>query len=238
MINTIKHAIQEGASKCIKAILIVGTTLFITLNVGANPTSAATKKELKDICKQNPDKEIVVKVEDQQSDKIAKFESTKDSIKDPYDQIKSYVNVEDTAYFMQLKKHMETKDSSEQIKCKAVVYAILQDTTLTAEQKKILSLSQFEILARMPGSDYKFSKKSGGRLKTHPDDSIYKDRVQWYLAYKTYLTGLDLNERLKQSENKLEQSENKLEQSENKLKQSERELNLLKKLLNEYKTNK
>lgn len=55
---------------------------------------------------------------------------------------------------------METKDQNEQIKCKAVVYAILQDTILTVEQKKILSLSQFEILARMPGSDYKFSKKS------------------------------------------------------------------------------
>ena len=55
--------------------MIVGTTLFITLNVWANPTSATTKKELKDICKQNSDKEIVVKVEDQQSDKTAKFES-------------------------------------------------------------------------------------------------------------------------------------------------------------------
>ena len=119
MINTIKHAAQEGASKCIKAILVIGTTLFITLNVWANPTSAATKKELKDICKQNPDKEIVVKVEDQQSEKTAKFESTKDSIQDPYDQIKLYVDVADTEYFMQLKKYIEIKDSSEQIKCKA-----------------------------------------------------------------------------------------------------------------------
>ena len=214
MINTIKHAAQEGASKCIKAILVVGTTLFITLNVWANPTSAATKKEIKDIFKQNPDKEIVVKVEDQQSEKTAKFESTKDSIQDPYDQIKSYVDVADTEYFMQLKKYIEIKDSSEQIKCKAVVYAILQDTTLTGDQKKVLSLSQFEILARMPGSDYRFSKKSGGRIKTHPDDLVYKDKVQRYLAYKTYLTGLDLKEQSKKLD---------------------KEIELLEKLLNTYK---
>ena len=115
---------------------------------------------------------------------------------------------------MQLKKYIEIKDSSEQIKCKAVVYAILQDTTLTGDQKKVLSLSQFEILARMPGSDYRFSKKSGGRIKTHPDDLVYKDKVQRYLAYKTYLTGLDLKEQSKKLD---------------------KEIELLEKLLNTYK---
>jgi hypothetical protein len=45
---------------------------------------------------------------------------------------------------------METKDSSEQIKCKAVIYAILQDTELTSEQRKVLALAYFERLAKMP----------------------------------------------------------------------------------------
>ena len=80
---------------------------------------------------------------------------------------------------------METKDSAEQIKCKAVIYAILQDTTLTADQRKILALAQFEILARMPGSDYRYSKKSSALTTT---DAKYKERTQWYYGYKSYLT--------------------------------------------------
>ena len=194
MINTIKHAAQEGASKCIKAILVVGTTLFITLNVWANPTSAATKKELKDICKQNPDKEIVVKVEDQQSDKIAKFESTKDSIQDPYDQIKSYVDVADTEYFMQLKKYIEIKDSSEQIKCKAVIYAILQDTTLSEDQKKVLALAYFERLVKMPWSNYRFRLAGNKKYETN---TTYGERRNWYSGYKSYLDWLALDEEAK-----------------------------------------
>ena len=45
---------------------------------------------------------------------------------------------------------METKDSTEQIKCKAVVYAILQDTLLNKEQRQVLALAYFERLAKMP----------------------------------------------------------------------------------------
>lgn len=157
---------------------------------------------------------------EQPSEKMAKFEQIKDSI-DPYDQIREYVSPADTTYFSQLKKHMETKESNEQIKCKAVVYVILQDTLLTTEQKKILSLSQFEILAKMPGSDYRFSKKSGERLKTHPDDLAYKDRVQRYLAYKTYLSNLALDQEIAKLKEKS--------------KQLDREIQLLEKLLNTYK---
>ena len=103
---------------------------------------------------------------------------------------------------------METKDQNEQIKCKAVVYAILQDTILTVEQKKILSLGQFERLARMPGSDYRFSKKSSKQTTT---DFIYKERADRYSAYKSYLEVLDI-----QAENKKLDEENKKLDEENK----------------------
>ena len=69
--------------------MVVGTTLFITLNAGANPTSAAVEKEIAEVFKKNPDKKIVVKVEETQTvEKAAKFEAVQDTIQDPYDQIK------------------------------------------------------------------------------------------------------------------------------------------------------
>ena len=96
-------------------------------------------------------------------------------------------------YFNQLRAYQETKDENEKIKCKAVIYAILQDTVLTQEQKEILALAQFEILARMPGSDYRFSKKSSALTTS---DLKYKEKTQWYYAYKTYLTGLELDKEI------------------------------------------
>ena len=52
-------------------------TILITLNAIANPTSAAVQKEIAEIFKKNPDKEIIVKVESEQknTENVAKFES-------------------------------------------------------------------------------------------------------------------------------------------------------------------
>lgn len=174
---------------------MLGATILITLTAQAKPTNAAVQNEIAEIFKKNPDKEIIVKVENNQStEKAAKFEMMPDdSIQDPYDQIKNYVEAENMDYFNQLQAHMETKDSTEQVRCKAVVYAILQDTALTQEQKEILALAQFEILARMPGSDYRFSKKSSALTTT---DEKYKERTQWYYAYKTYIENLELKKEI------------------------------------------
>lgn len=171
-------------------------TILITLNAIANPTSAAVQKEIAEIFKKNPDKEIIVKVESEQknTENVAKFESLGNwPDQDPYDQIKGYVEPQDMDYFNQLRAYQETKDENEKIKCKAVIYAILQDTVLTQEQKEILALAQFEILARMPGSDYRFSKKSSALTTS---DLKYKEKTQWYYAYKTYLTGLELDKEI------------------------------------------
>jgi len=128
--------------------------LLFVLKPAVSKDNAELKSELMQILKTVPDKERKM-IESKQTDgKTAKFETIKDTITDPYDQIRSFVNAEDMEYFNQLNTHMETKDSVEQVRCKAVVYAILQDKELTQEQKEILALSQFEILARMPGSDY------------------------------------------------------------------------------------
>ncbi len=119
---------------------------------------------------------------------------------------------------------MENKDSIEQIKCKAVVYAILQDPELSQEEREILALSQFEILARMPGSDYRFSKKSSELTKT---DEKYKEKTLRYYAYKTYLSNLALDEEIAQLDEKNKQLDEKN-------KQLDREIQLLEQLLTAY----
>lgn len=226
MLNKIKHTAKTWNNKFIKAIAIVGATLLITLNVNANPSSKAVQKEIKEVLKKNPDKEIVVKMDSKKAEeKVTKFEMMpSDSIKDPYEQIKEYVNEADMDYFNQLKTHIESKDSVEQVRCKAVVYAILQDKELTQEQREILALSQFEILARMPGSDYRFSKKSSELTKT---DEKYKEKTQRYYAYKTYLSNLALDEEIA----KLDEKNKQLDE---KNKQLDREIQLLEQLLKAY----
>ncbi len=245
MLNKLKRTAKEWKSKFIKLITVMGATLFITLSGNANPTSAEVQKEIKEVCKKNPDKEIVVKIESSQDTgkKIATLDTLgNDTIKDPYDQIREYVDAADTAYFNQLKTYMETKDSTEKIRCKAVVYAILQDTTLTQEQKEILALSQFEILTRMSGSDYRFSKKSSALTTT---DAKYKERTQRYYAYKTYLSNLaldveiaKLDKKNKQLDEKNKQLDEKNKQLDEEIKTLERQVKLFKWLLETYQNYK
>lgn len=154
--------------------------LLFILKPGISKGNEAVKKEMQKILKEHPAKEWKVQETNKNEEKTFNLISNKDSI-DPYDQIQSYVEAQDMDYFNQLRNYLKTKDESEQIKCKAVVYAVLQDSELTEEQKKILALSQFEILAKMPGSDYRFSKKSGTWLKSNPNDTIYLKKVQRYI---------------------------------------------------------
>lgn len=203
MVNKIKQSAQSWTSKCIKAVTMLGATILITLTAQAKPTNAAVQKEIAEIFKKNPDKEIIVKVENNQStEKAAKFEMMPDdSIQDPYDQIKNYVEAENLDYFNQLQAHMETKDSTEQIRCKAVIYAILQDTLLNQEQRQILALGYFERLARMPGSDYRFRLQW---KKTYEWDQAYADRRNFYSWYKDYLDVVALDEEIAKLNKKVE----------------------------------
>jgi len=118
----------------------------------------------------------------------AKFNTLQNNLQDPYDQIKGYVETQDMDYFNQLKTYEKTKNTADQLKDKAVVYAILQDKTLTSEQKKTLALAQFETSANMPHSDYRFSKKSSDRIEKHPKDTEYRERAERYLSAKSYLS--------------------------------------------------
>ena len=186
MINAPKHSEKKNLkSKFFSSIVLTGTVLLFLLKPGFSKGNETIKAEIKKILKEIPVKEW--KVQEADKSEIYTIEQTQ-TIKegnDPYDQIATYVESQDIGYFMQLKKHQETKDNNEQIKCKAVIYAILQDANLTSEQKQTLALSQFEILVKMPGCDYRFSKKSS---KLTIDDPKYKTKTQRYYAYKNYLT--------------------------------------------------
>lgn len=198
-------------------ILIV-SFLFIRVNAGANPTNATVEKEIAEVFKKNPDKEIVVKVEKRQAvEKVAKFEPTKEPNKDPYNQIQTFVETQDMEYFLQLKKSIEAKDSTEQMKYKAVVYAILQDTTLTQKEKETMSLAMFEKFSKLPGSNYRFVKKNSAIVINNPK---YEEKYQRYSAYKYYLDGLALDNKIKQLDKEIERLK--------------RENNLLQQLLDGY----
>lgn len=108
MINKLKQSTKARISNYIKTIATVGTTLFITLTAGANPASTEVKKEIAAIFKKNPDKEIVVKVENNQSEeKTAKFEMTPDTISALDFAIQ---NVD--KYYPDMKQHLDTMINS------------------------------------------------------------------------------------------------------------------------------
>lgn len=152
--------------------------LLFVLKPGVSKSNTELKAELMETLKKHSVKEWKIVEDNQSTEKAAKFEMIggNDTI-DPYDQIREYVSQTDTAYFNQLRTHMETKDSTEQIKCKAVVYTILQDTALNQEQRQTLALAYFERLAKMPGSNYRFRLAGNEKYK---EDKTYADRRNRY----------------------------------------------------------
>jgi hypothetical protein len=200
MIHTPKNSTKVSAeprtsmgSRFFSSILLTGTMLLFILKPGISKGNEAVKKEMQKILKEHPAKVWEIQ-EAKQSENTINLIPNNDSI-DPYDQIQSYVESQDMDYFNQLKNHIETKDQNEQIKCKAVVYAVLQDSVLTQDQKKVMSLALFEKLAKMPGSDYRFVKSNSALAKDNPK---YVERYQRYSAYRSYLIGLDLDKKIQQ----------------------------------------
>ncbi|HBB03422.1 TPA: hypothetical protein DCZ39_00750 [Patescibacteria group bacterium] len=167
-------------SKFFKSVVLTGTTLFVMLQPGYSKSNEKVKVALKETLEQYDAKGYEI----EEAKTTAKFNTLQNNLQDPYDQIKGYVETQDMDYFNQLKTYEKTKNTADQLKDKAVVYAILQDKTLTSEQKKTLALAQFETLARMPGSNYRFSLKSSSISKNDPK---YKEKSQRYYAYKSYL---------------------------------------------------
>lgn len=167
--------------------------MLLILKPGISKNNDAIKSEIKDILKEQNVKEYTIQESKIDDSKNYKLENVKDTIKDPYDQIKGFVEAQDTAYFNQLKAFELTKDSATQVKDKAVVYAILQDTALTLGQKKIMSLGVFEKLARMPGTEFRFTRKNS---KVCTEDPKYEEKYQRYVGYRAYLDLLDIEKKI------------------------------------------
>ena len=189
---------QNKTSKKLKSAMLTGTALLFLLKPAISKDNEEFKAELLDTLQHHPAKEWKTE-EDKNATETISFNSAKDTI-DYYNQMKSYVEWGDIAYFNQLKNYQETKDTTEQNKSKAIVHAILRDTIITPEQKKMLALAQFETSANMPHSDYRFSKKSSDRIQNHPKDTEYRERAERYLSAKSYLSWSDKDRRWKRLE--------------------------------------
>jgi len=221
MINTIKHAAQEGASKCIKAILVVGTTLFITLNVWANPTSAATKKEIKDIFKQNPDKEIVVKVEDQQSDKTAKFENTKNTIAPDTTAIKNFflnsgwLNPAETINFNNMRK--ESVKSPSRPAVELTIFDV-RETATSDFNKAIFIISFLDPFQKTELGKSSFKEIDSNAILKSTYSLYCKMHTQNIKTIKLKIERKILNEKNKQLEEEIKKLEEEIKKLEETLK--------------------
>lgn len=108
MVNKLRHTTKHSAPKFIKTMVTVGAFLFVTLIAKANPCSAAVQKELAEIFKKNPDKEIVVKVDDDQGDEnTANFEMVPDTT-----DALSFALQNVDKYYPDMKEHLITMTNS------------------------------------------------------------------------------------------------------------------------------
>ena len=234
MLNKFKQSAKQlwASSKFFKSVVLTGTMLLFLLKPWFSKNNENIKAEIQEVLKKYPEKSYVVQ-ETGKAEKAASFNKIGGNLEDPYDQIKWYVEAQDTVYFNQLRKYMETKDSTEQIKCKAVVYAILQDTLLNKEQRQVLALAYFERLAKMPWSNYRFRLAGNEKYK---EDKIYADRRNRYSWYKSYLDVVALDEeiaKLDEKDKQLDEEIAKLDEKDKQLDEENKQLDEENKALDE-----
>ena len=185
MVNKPKRSEKNtSASKFFSSIVLTGTMLVFLLKPGISKGNETIKIEIQKILNKYPAKERKVQEATTTNTNSAEFTTSNGNIQDPYNQIKAYVEARDIEYFNKLQAFEKAKDSVDQIKNKAVIYAVLQDKDLTIEQKKVMTLALFEKFTRMPGSDLRFIKKNSALASNNP---IYSEKYQKFIAYKSYL---------------------------------------------------
>ena len=206
MINQPKQLTNNTTPNYIKAIATIGTTLCITLNSRANPTSTEVKKEIAAIFKKNPDKEIVVKVENNQSEeKTAKFEMTPDTISALDFAIQ---NVD--KYYPDMKQHLDTMiNSFRDEEHKEATTKLLNEMTTSITDPKQKTAA---IIAAL---EWKVFVKSTF-ANAHEDDitdETFDHMIEFWKAYKerANLYFERLSKKLEVLQQKLQENEQKLQ---------------------------
>ncbi len=220
MLNKIKHTAKTWNNKFIKAITIVGATLLITLNVNANPTSKSVQKEIKEVLKKNPDKEIVVKMDSKKAEeKVAKFEMM------PSDTINALdfavQNVDQ--YYPDMKEHLNTMvNSFRDDEHKEATNKLLNEMIVNIEDPKIktgliIGVLEFSIFYKSTFGDIygdTFSNDIFWFIEKF--DTDYKTRFKWYYER--------LEEKTEQLKKEIIIKQQKLQESQEELEKGRQEL--------------
>lgn len=159
-------ATKQPKKRSFKSGLLTGAMILSLLQPTMSKTNAQLKAELTQALEQPTNSEMKITLSDAEAGgkKPKIVEAVKVAPLDTYDELKTFVlPPKDTIYFNELRAFQEKKNSLEQLKCKAIMYTMLQDTILKKldpRQREIFALGRFETLIDMPGNNFKFSMKS------------------------------------------------------------------------------
>ncbi len=213
MLNKLRHTTKESSSKFIKAIAVVGTTLFITLNVNANPSSSAVQKEIKEVFKNNPDKEIVVKI-DTKKQQAAQREKNPDSTN-----ILNFAIENVDKYYPDMKEHLETMlNSFRDEEHKEAVTKLLSEMATNIQDPKqkigaIILALEFMLPWNTIFSDtYDADITDESFQYIEKLDTDYKARFKWYYQRLEEKTA-QLKKKLQESQQELEEEVSELEKT-------------------------
>lgn len=243
MINTIKKSTKKWAPKCIKTITTLGTTILITLAVHANPTSAAVQKEIAEIFKKNPDKEIVVKVEnnEQNTDNVEKFESLWNNASNALTFAANNVD----QYYPDMKEHLTTMmNSFRDEEHRSATIKLLNEMVENISDPAQKTWAIIYALERRVFYKSDFAKKYDSQITDETFDYMDIFRVEYKKRFDVYYANLlanieQLKEEIKQKEEQIKQKDEQIKQQEEEIKQKIQELeNILNKFSSEdIKTN-
>ena len=215
--------------------------MVVTLVAKANPCSAAVKKELTDVLKKNPDKEIVVKIENNQStEKAENFEMMPDTI-----------NALDFAvqnvdkYYPDMKEHLDTMiNSFRDEEHRSATIKLLNEMVENISDPAQKTWAIIYALERRVFSKSDFAKKYDSQITDETFDYMDIFRVEYDKRFDVYYANLlanieQLKAEIQKKEEQIKQKDEQIKQKDEQIKQKLKDLeNILSKFTPEdIKTN-
>ncbi len=228
MKNTPKTGFKGSISKHIKAISTIGAAIVIILAAKANPVSAAVQKEVAEIFKKNPDKEIIVKVESEQenTENVAKFETLGN---DPSNAL-TFATQNVDKYYPDMKEHLTTmmnsfRDEEHQSATIKLLDEMVVNITDPAQKTGAIILAlEFVFRGNTIFSDTydaDITDETFSYIETF--DTDYKTRFKEYYAKLLNETDI-LKQEIAKNEEELKKTNEELKQSQERFKQSQENL--------------